>query len=492
MKWRLQGRSPAPARTHGYRRQPAAFRCQPSASLPHLHNTISFRSGLSEEQSHTAYMTTDAPNSSVIQTIQDAASAVVVRAGRISDAIDGIEPSVVASLQSMDELSRLLSFANEAGLAVAPRGGGTQLGLGNRLGRLDVVADMSGLNRVVQHNAADLTLVVEAGITLAALRETLAAEGQFLALDAPLPERATIGGTLAVGVSGPLKWQYGSARDLVIGMKVAQADGRITQSGGNVVKNVSGYDMARLHVGGLGTLGVITEASFKLTPMPRRETTLLARFSSAAECIGAALGIFNSGVMPIALTAFSKGVIERICPSSVEASEYALAVRLGGRPRTLRRMEDEAFLSIRERTAQVDRLEQDARTLWAQLADFGYSTGEESVMSARVALLPNRVGRMMMSLDESEGAAVVAQPGYGMMSAHWFGEDTASSSAIRGAREAAHELGGSLIVERAPMAVKDGLDVWDYTGESLEVMRNLKAQYDPNGILNPNRFTGGI
>ena len=206
----------------------------------------------------------------------------------------------------------MLALADTEGLAVAPRGGGTQLALGNHLERLDVVVDMSALNRVVQHNAADLTLAVEAGITLATLRETLAAEGQFLALDAPLPERATIGGTLAVGVSGPLKWQYGSARDLVIGMKVAQADGRITQSGGNVVKNVSGYDMARLHVGGLGTLGIITEISFKLTPMPRHETTLLAHFDSVSGCLSAALGIFNSGVMPIAMTAFNGNVGNRI------------------------------------------------------------------------------------------------------------------------------------------------------------------------------------
>ena len=167
-----------------------------------------------------------------IQAIADALGAEVVTAGCSADAIDGIKPDVVISPRNSDELCELLALADTEGLAVAPRGGGTQLALGNHLERLDVVVDMSALNRVVQHNAADLTLAVEAGITLATLRETLAAEGQFLALDAPLPERATIGGTLAAGVSGPLKWQYGSARDLVIGMKVAQADGRITQSGG--------------------------------------------------------------------------------------------------------------------------------------------------------------------------------------------------------------------------------------------------------------------
>ena len=426
------------------------------------------------------------------RSIADLIGADAVTPGSHSDAIDGTTPDGVVSPRNTDELGKLLSFANEEELAVAPRGGGTQLGLGNRLKRLDVVADVSRLNRVVQHNAADLTLAVEAGITLAKLRETLAVEGQFLALDAPLPDRATIGGILASGTSGPLKWQYSSARDLVIGMKVAQADGRITQSGGNVVKNVSGYDMARLHVGGLGTLGIITEVSFKLTPMPRHETTLIAKFDTVEHCLDAALGIFNSGVMPLALTAFNRTVGERIGINDGDSGECALAVRLGGRPRTLRRMENEAFFVIRERTAQVDRLEDEAGVVWSQLADFGYADGNESSVVARIALLPGSVARVISLLCGDDDAAIVAQPGYGMMSAHWFGESEDPGGRIRQARAYAHGVGGSLIVERAPPAVKDSLEVWDYTGGSLEVMKNLKAQYDPKGIFNPNRFTGGI
>ena len=427
-----------------------------------------------------------------LQRLADSLGPDLISSGGAEDAIDGVEPGIVASPQNTDELCTLLSVADREGLAVAPRGGGTQLSLGNRLSRLDIVADISGLSRVVQHNAADLTLVVEAGISLNSLRETLAAEGQFLALDAPLPDRATIGGTLAAGVSGPLKWQYGSARDLVIGMKVAQADGRITQSGGNVVKNVSGYDMARLHVGGLGTLGIITEVSFKLTPMPRHKTTLLARFDSANECLSAALGIFNGGVMPMALTAFSSGVATRIGQDGVEQGEYALAVRLGGRPRTLRRMENEAFFVIRGQTARVERLEDEASNLWTGLADFGHSEGEGPVVSARIGVLPSNIARAIEALTDREEPALVAQPGYGMMSAHWFDVDGEPGAAIRSSRDAIHGLGGTLDVERAPLELKDALDVWDYTGESIEIMRNLKAQYDPNGILNPNRFTGGI
>ena len=429
---------------------------------------------------------------SIRQTIENSLDADTIRPGSAADAIDGIVPQVVVSPRNTDGLNRVLSFANEERLAVAPRGGGTQLSIGNRMRRLDVVVDMSGLNRVVEHNAADLTLVVEAGITLASLRTALAVEGQFLPLDAPLTELATIGGTLAAGVSGPMKWQYGSARDLVIGMKVAQADGRMTQSGGNVVKNVSGYDMARLHVGGLGTLGIIREVSFKLTPIPRHETTLLAQFDSVQDCLGAAMGIFNSGVMPIALTAFNRNAADRVSYMDEVSGEFALAVRLGGRPRTLRRMENEAFFIIRERTDRVDRLEEEAAELWSELADFGHSEGEEAVVSARVAALPNRLKEAIGALASREDAAIVAQPGYGMMNAHWFGEESPSAEAIQGMRGDLRAFDGSLIVERAPHQMKETLDVWNYTGESIEIMRRLKEQYDPNGILNPNRFAGGI
>ena len=424
--------------------------------------------------------------------MQNSVDADVFSAAVASDAVDGVMPAVVARPRNADELCRILAAANREGLAVAPRGGGAHLEIGNSLKRLDMVVDISALNRIVQHNAADLTLVVEAGTTLAALRRALAKEGQFLALDAPLPQRATIGGILASGMSGPLKWHYGSARDLVIGMQVAQADGRLTRSGGQVVKNVSGYDMARLHVGGLGTLGVITEVSFKLTPMPRRESTLVAQFKSYADCAAAAMGVFNSGAMPLAMTAYNHSASKRIGAAHNAADGSALAVRLGGRPRTLKRLEDETFAILSPRSDAVDRIDGDAANFWATLADFGYAAAAKPIMSARVSVLPNRVAQVADAIAQNADAAILAQAGYGMLNAHWFAQELDLGDTLRHARDAVHSAGGSLIVERAPLSVKANVDVWDYNGDSLAIMRGLKAQYDPNGILNPNRFAGGI
>ena len=229
-----------------------------------------------------------------------------------------------------------MAVAVDHRLAVAPRGGGTRIEVGSPPERLDVVVEVSRLDAVIEHNPADLTVTTQAGITVSSLRRVLEKKAQFLAIDPPLPDRATIGGTLASGADGPLRWHYGHPRDSVIGMRVVQADGTITKSGGQVVKNVSGYDMSRLHIGGLGTLGVIAEVSFKLTPLPQRQATLLGGFESMETALAAGLGIFHSQVMPLALTVFDDTVRR---PAGFEApgSSYMLAVRLGGRPGSLRR-----------------------------------------------------------------------------------------------------------------------------------------------------------
>ncbi len=427
-------------------------------------------------------------HSPAYQALQSALAPAILSAASDADAIDGVAPTAIARPRNAAELCQILAAANDNALAVAPRGGGSMLHLGNPIERLDLIVDATALNRIVSHNAADLTLVVEAGITLAALRLALAEQSQFLGLDAPLPDRATIGGILASGASGPLKWHYGSPRDLVIGMQVAQPDGRLTRSGGTVVKNVSGYDMARLHVGGLGTLGVITEVSFKLTPMPRRETTLIARFPDAQSCTAAALAIFNSGVMPLAMTAYDQAVAETI--DSANAPQ-TLAIRLGARQRTLQRMETETLAILAKQSSSIDKLD-DPAPFWTRLADFGYQPDRQPAMSARISLLPTQIPAIANALSRDEGIAIVAQPGYGMMNAHWFNNAIDLADALRRARRAVHHAGGSLILERAPLSVKAGVDIWDYTGDSLAVMRGLKAQYDPNRILNPNRFAGGI
>ncbi|HBD84052.1 MAG TPA: hypothetical protein DC056_08610, partial [Dehalococcoidia bacterium] len=236
-----------------------------------------------------------------------------------------------------------------------------------------IALDTTSLNQPVSINSADLTATFEAGMTLDSVQSILAENNQFLAMDAALSNNATIGGILASGTSGPLKWQYGNPRDLVLGMKVVQADGSITKSGGQVVKNVSGYDMARLHVGGLGSLGVVCEVSFKLTPKPANEKTVLAAFDNSESCGDVALSIFNGQVTPLALNVFDRGVLSATGMSNIEGEQY-LAVRLGGRPRGLARMVDETIQASRAGGGTTIEIVDGgfALDLWRRISDFGW------------------------------------------------------------------------------------------------------------------------
>src|SRR5712692_5019935 len=206
-----------------------------------------------------------------------------VRQATAADAVAGVQPKLVIEPGTEKELAEVLRLANEAGLAVIPRGGGTKLGWGNPPARADLIVSTARLAEIIEHAWADLTVTVEAGCTLQRLQETLAQHGQRLALDTLWPERATVGGVLSTNDSGALRLRFGALRDLIIGATIALPDGTLASSGGKVVKNVAGYDLPKLVTGAFGTLGVITRAVFRLHPSPRGAKS----FSFAAESVQA-------------------------------------------------------------------------------------------------------------------------------------------------------------------------------------------------------------
>ncbi|HET6317935.1 MAG TPA: FAD-binding oxidoreductase, partial [Chloroflexota bacterium] len=215
--------------------------------------------------------------------------------------IDGMTPATHATPDTAEELAQALRAADEAGQAVAPVGGGTQLELGMPPRRVDVALHTGGLNRIVEYEPADLTMTVEAGMQFRDLQAALGKHGQFLALDPAVEPHATIGGIIATNASGPLRFSYGSARDLVIGTRVANADGTVTRAGGRVVKNVAGYDLNKLHIGALGTLGIIVELSFKLAPIPPSLATVVGQFSTLQGVADAVGAVLHSPLSPLAI-----------------------------------------------------------------------------------------------------------------------------------------------------------------------------------------------
>src|SRR3974390_2590304 len=223
------------------------------------------------------------------------------RAATAGDAVSGMQPKFVAEPANEQELATLLFTANEAGIAVIPRGGGTKLGWGNPPKRADLVVSTARLKRVLEHAWADLTVSVEAGCPFETLQEKLAQHGQRLALDGLWPQRATIGGMLSTNDSGALRLRFGALRDLIIGVTLALPDGTLASSGGKVVKNVAGYDLPKLATGAFGTLGIITRAIFRLHPLPQRTMTLTMRGGDLATMQWLILAIQDSKLAHSAL-----------------------------------------------------------------------------------------------------------------------------------------------------------------------------------------------
>src|SRR3984957_6252367 len=240
-----------------------------------------------------------------IAAFEDAARAIVsaehARTASAGDAVGGVQPQLVVEPGSEQELPKVLKLANDAALAAIPWGGGTKLAWGNSPQRADIVLSTARLNAVLEYASSDLTVTVEAGCTIKQLRETLAQHGQRLALDPLWPSHATVGGVLSTNDSGALRLRFGSLRDLFIGSTLALPDGTLAKSGGKVVKNVAGYDLPKLATGALGTLGIITSATFRLHPLPQETCTISCLARDAREAQRLVLAIQNSKLAHSAL-----------------------------------------------------------------------------------------------------------------------------------------------------------------------------------------------
>jgi len=413
--------------------------------------------------------------------------------------VDGVAPLVGVAPRTVEEASLVLRLAGEAGVTVVPRGGGTRLDLGNSPGGPFLLLDLRRLNRIRTHHPEDLTLSVEAGATLEQVRRALEPHGQFLPLDPPLPERATVGGTLAVGWPGPLGQGFGLPRDWVIGMEVLLADGRIVHSGGMVVKNVTGFDLHRLFTGSLGALALILCANFKLAPLPRAEGSVVGGFADPRSALAFAQRLAGSALHPWAIEVFPTPVWGRMGLSPpAEGPAWWVAVRFGGRPRALQREVAEAHALAREEGAEaIEALEGPSHfALWSALRDLGHREPAPPVR-ARGVLLPSDMGALVEACQRlpAPPSCLSLQPGYGSARLVWDGspEGEAVAGSLGRLRRTLQDLGGHLTVERAPRAVKEALgDVWGDPGPARAVMERMKEVYDPRRILNRGRFVGGL
>jgi glycolate oxidase FAD binding subunit len=400
--------------------------------------------------------------------------------------IDGISPQERISPSTADELAAALEAASDAGKGVAALGGGTQLYLGMPPKRLDLLIETTRLNRVVEYEPADLTVTVEAGMRFAELQRVLGEQAQFLALDPPLAEGATIGGVIATNASGPLRFSYGTARDLVIGTRVGNADGTLTRAGGRVVKNVAGYDLNKLYIGSLGTLNIIVELSFKLAPVPPAAESVVGRFADVGAARGLVNAVVHSPLSPLA--------IELLGPRAAAAAglprAYLLVFRVGGYPQAVQRQVRDLSKLIGEHGGS--RVEA-AAEVWDDIARMRVAARQRDVVLKSAAPISASATLVEVLSRRLEGVEplVWSHAGSGVAYAAC---DPPEASLLLALRREITTLGAnaSLVVERCPTALKHAVNVWGDPGASVEVMRAVKARLDPKGTLNPGRYVGGI
>ncbi|MCA2214346.1 FAD-binding oxidoreductase [Jidongwangia harbinensis] len=381
------------------------------------------------------------------------------------DAVAGVPARLVAAPASTEEASAVLAAAAAAGLAVVVRGGGSKLDWGMPPERLDLILDTRRLAGVVEHAAGDLITVVRAGTPT----DDLDLPGQQLALDRPVPG-ATVGGTVAVNTSGPRRVLYGTARDLLIGMTVVRPDGRVAHAGGKVVKNVAGYDLAKLFTGSYGTLGLITECAFRLHPRPAATAVVCAPAPDPAAAGRLAAAVRDAQVVPSAVEVDAPpgGPVE--VAALVEGSVDGVAERAAVLHKVLG---DQARDGVPE--------------WWGTLP---WRTGQVGIkLTAPLSRVP-----ALLTEARATGAAVTVRgsAGAGVLYAGLPADPPGDvATVVERLRAAAVRAEGHVVVLTAPPAVRQLVDLWGPVG-GLALMRRVKDQFDPEHRFAPGRFVGGI
>jgi glycolate oxidase FAD binding subunit len=363
-----------------------------------------------------------------------------------------------------EEVAAILRFAHENRLAVVPWGGGTKQGWGYPVAPA-LILETHRLNVIREHTWQDMTCTVEAGCTWASLQSALAQHGQCVALDPLWPQRATVGGIVATNDSGALRLRYGSLRDLIIGMTIVLADGTVAHTGGKVVKNVAGYDLHKLMTGAFGTLGVITSVNFRLHSIP--QCTQSFTFSApTAEPLGEWL---------------LKLLHEQLSTLSIQlrstAEGFHLDIQIASLPEVLHTQAD-----LLESLARVEGLAMESAT--AAVWDARQQLLTQDFV-CKATMLPSEIAPIAERVRGLAGKSVTQATG--IMTA---GFPAAAAEQLPELRRELEAAGGSLMVHNQPAERK--LDCWGSLPDSLPLMREIKRRFDPEGVLNPGRFLGGI
>jgi glycolate oxidase FAD binding subunit len=432
---------------------------------------------------------------------------------------------------SAEDVAAALKRAADARQSIVIRGAGTKAAWGRPAGRVDAVLDMTGLNRVLAHVHGDMTATIEAGAALRDVNQALAMHGQTLPLDPPFDDRATIGGLLATNDSGPLRHRYGTPRDLVIGIRIATTDGVLSKAGGQVVKNVAGYDLSKLVTGSFGSLAAIVSATFKLAPLPAASKTMVIGVRDG-EALGAVVRtMMSSQLEPVAFELVSRRSTQSTLSSqsnmvsaSSAGSALSVVIKFASLPAVVDAQIAQAAVVLKPWATQIDVVDGDAeRALWR-----AHSTGiwDRPGAIVRASWLPANIPSVLAGLKPcatSEGSTVTRAAGQGAAASGLAAPEAASAEvAVPGAAVAqglspafvgraaigsghiridgdvdaqaaaisrlrSSPVLGNVVIVRGDDELKARADVWESHGDRQPLFDALKRALDPRGVLNAGR-----
>ena len=400
--------------------------------------------------------------------------------------VDGYIPSKTISPKSPESLADLLRIASENRWNVIPFGFGNMMNIGSIPNGYDIALDLNQMPKYIQHNSEDLTVTCSSNTSFGELNLKLQEKQQWLPFDSPLINDQSVGGLLACNLPGSLNACFGYIRDYVIGMKTATPFGQITKSGGTVVKNVTGFDLTRLHIGALGTLGIITEASFKIIPLPERQIYLRIDNENTNALIDL------SSLLNNILQSF--GVAELLIDSLGVASIYMTCIGT-------EKVVNEKLLEIK--TILFDHeidltLNEIAEKEWLNIQDFGWINEDDFVLG-RINCLPTDTIKILQQINrivadnKKERIDTLTNSKRGVIKYKINPDNIEDTIQItENIRDKVKKNTGYTVIENSGTFDKNKLNIWGDIPESFPLMRKLKSEFDPVNILNSGRFIGGI
>jgi glycolate oxidase FAD binding subunit len=425
----------------------------------------------------------------------------------------GVRPAVMVRPADSAQISEILGFAAAEKLAVIPTSGCSKLGIGSRPTRYDIALDLSRLNRVLAYDPKDLTLGVEPGLRIEDLLGTLAEQQQFLPLEVPFSDRATVGGIVAANSSSPLRHAYGAVRDFCLGMEFVTGEGVQAKSGGRVVKNVTGYDLHKLLIGSLGTLAVITRVNFRTFPMPHAQGTFVASFATAEAAFEFCRMIAHSVLTPQMVEVSDPGAGQLIfsgeASARIQPEQWCVVISAAGQPAVVDRYARElGHISVVAKAAEFLPLDDAGQSsVLARIREFP-RLALEAVSDAlifRISALPASMPSLMAKLSDvakhnyvevatlsrASGIVYAAFVPVGQRPVSVVCLTTTIPEVFRVC--ARPDLQASAMLEWCPAEIKTSADVvWGPSRPDFELMRRVKNSFDPQNVLAPGRFAGGI